>query len=1266
VLPAGSLIADRFEVEALIGQGGMGDVYRARDRRDDRLVALKILREAHADTARFAAEIAVLADLAHPGIVGYVAHGATEDLRPFLVMEHLEGEDLAARLARRPLGASDALRLLEHVAAALAEAHRRGVVHRDLKPQNLFLRGGDLDRVTILDFGVARRSGAGRSLTATGDLVGTPWYMSPEQVQGVRDVGPPADVFALGCVLFECLTGSPPFSGDHLVASLAKILFEDPPPLAEICPDVPEPVRSLCARMLEKAPANRPRDADALAEALRQARASVGESFLASMSGLGRAELELCSVVIATHGKAGPGDTTLEARDAGAGEAAQREIAARGVSIERLADGSLVATLAQVGESAADQAAEAAACAQIIQARWPEAAIAVATARRVAGARLPLGEALDRAGALLPSATAARIVLDDVTAGLLQGRVRTERAGLGPATLHADRTPADATRPLLGLPTPCVGREQEIGVLEMTLSSCVDEGSARAVLVVSPAGLGKSRLRHELLRRAVAAPLRRLEGRAEPLRAASPGALVGRALRAFLGADGAPDPRAALLEGVARFLPADEARSAAEILGDLCDLPFPDDGRVSLRAARQDPRVMSARITDAVLGVLRGATDEGPLMVLLEDVHWADRRSLDLVGAALRELQDRPLFVAAFARPEIQEAYPGLWKGRVVELPLRPLGRRACERFVQRVAGDRLSAADAARIAEQSAGNALFLEELVRAACEGRSDGAPETVLAMLQARIGRLDPVLRRVLRAASVFAERFDAAAVAALLGPAERLADVEARLGALGREEILEAQREQPGEHRFRHALMREAAYGLLTDEDRRLGHRLAAAFLAARHEDPALIAEHHVRAGDPAAAAPWFGKAAQRAFDREDYAAVSRLVSRGRAAGAAGPALGELCALDAFCHLMRWSWERAGALAADAVALLPAGSLHWCYAHRALAAVAAFHDDRQNLRVAAERYLATTPHAPAVYADAAAHMASAAIQTGDTALGLALLDRGEQALGADLLGNPLVAAWLGIVRCTLLRHTDDDLAEQLRRLREALALYERYRASRAMLVLTRDVLGEVLCRAGALDEGERVLRVAGADAARAGVGFLVSHAQLALAGGLLSRGDEAANAEAEALGAAILATPGITAGYQAMARDVIAAALLRRGAWADAEREARVAIELSAHTPVRRWLMVARLAEALVRRGRHDEAHEHATRAVAEMDRAGAGGYATLPLLIAASRAAESAGVSDRARALRDRAEAWIERIARAFPDEPARALYARHARSEADR
>ncbi len=263
---SGDIVARRFHVERFAGAGSMGLVYRARDAETGEWVALKVL--VHGSAGRFLREARVLAEIAHPHIVRYVDHGHTADGEPYLAMEWLEGTDLAEKLKAGPLPIAQGLGLGRSIAGALAVAHGRGVVHRDVKPSNLFLVAGDPARVKVLDFGAARFVQTTSAPTASGIVLGTPGYLAPEQIHEDPSVDGRADVFALGCVLYECLAGRPAFVAQHVLALLGKILREDPPPLRQFVPHAPKDLEDLLFAMLAKEPSGRPADMTVIGEAL--------------------------------------------------------------------------------------------------------------------------------------------------------------------------------------------------------------------------------------------------------------------------------------------------------------------------------------------------------------------------------------------------------------------------------------------------------------------------------------------------------------------------------------------------------------------------------------------------------------------------------------------------------------------------------------------------------------------------------------------------------------------------------------------------------------------------------------------------------------------------------------------------------------------------------------------------------------------------------------------------------------------------------------
>ncbi|HEX2219939.1 MAG TPA: protein kinase [Gemmatimonadales bacterium] len=255
-------VSDRYTVERELGRGGMAMVYLARDRKHDRPVAIKILRPeivAGESAQRFLLEIRILARLQHPHILALLDSGATGEAprRPFYVMPYVDGETLRQRLTREgPLPVPEALRLVREIGEALHYAHGEGLIHRDVKPENVLLSQG---HALVADFGIARAVGvaAGDRLTRTGLSMGTPAYMSPEQTGGEREVDARADQYSLACVLYELLAGQPPFTGPDVFAILSRQLLDPVPPLTTLRPNVPRSVRRAVERALSKVPADR-------------------------------------------------------------------------------------------------------------------------------------------------------------------------------------------------------------------------------------------------------------------------------------------------------------------------------------------------------------------------------------------------------------------------------------------------------------------------------------------------------------------------------------------------------------------------------------------------------------------------------------------------------------------------------------------------------------------------------------------------------------------------------------------------------------------------------------------------------------------------------------------------------------------------------------------------------------------------------------------------------------------------------------------------
>ncbi len=259
-----------YEILEELGRGGMGVVYKARQLRLNRLVALKmILAGEYAETdavERFLSEAEIVARLRHPNIVQIHAIGDS-DGRPYVELEYVEGGSLGLRLDGTPWPPRAAARLVESLASALAEAHRMGIVHRDLKPANILMTDDGTPKIT--DFGLAKADDKDLGLTKTNSILGSPSYMAPEQAEGgAKNVGPAADIYALGANLYELLTGRPPFVGPTILATLELVKNAEPVPPSYLQPGVSADLETICLKCLRKEPQRRYESADALAEDL--------------------------------------------------------------------------------------------------------------------------------------------------------------------------------------------------------------------------------------------------------------------------------------------------------------------------------------------------------------------------------------------------------------------------------------------------------------------------------------------------------------------------------------------------------------------------------------------------------------------------------------------------------------------------------------------------------------------------------------------------------------------------------------------------------------------------------------------------------------------------------------------------------------------------------------------------------------------------------------------------------------------------------------
>ena len=929
----------RFQLLERIGQGAMGTVWRGLDVRTSRPVAIKLLITPNAAaTTLFLREIEALAELRHPHIVGYVDHGLTENGAPYLAMEWLNGIDLQTHLEAHSLTSEEALQLARQALSALATAHGRGIVHRDLKPANIFLCAGRFDQIKLVDFGIVKRlldapkSGARLA-------VGTPLYMSPEQARGLPNIDGRSDIFSLGSVLYEALSGTPAFCGETALAVLAKVCVDDPQPLRRLCPKISAEFEKQIMGMLEKSPAQRPQDAEQLLHALSLLASSASREVTAFPDSLSMDEQRVVVVLMSKLPKPirpptggdqlAPTDVEVETAT---GTMLPRSLTdafgKMDAQVNQLVDGTLLVTCSG-NSTASELAAKAARCALALRRHRSAAATAISMGKTVVRQGLPLGRLLDETSTRLANAEPGEISVDEDTAGLIS-RIFAVTSRSAKWLLVDDSYATPLPVSLSANERFFVGRESEMQDLEASFSQVIQQHRMKVLVYSAEAGVGKSRLAAEWF-----TLMRQRDQRCRIWRAQGDSLLSGSpfdfARQLVMNATSIqPEtPAKARREIVTKFLNKgtrlEGKHASGFFLSELVGAGPTAESESALKLARSDPRIMAEQMALAFGDALRMAVETLPLVLLLDDLQWADAASVRLLNSAFVQAADTPCLVLGLARLEISLRHPKLWEGRNIERVTLPiLSQQAAALLISQLTPTS-SNQTAEWIAERADGNPFFIEEISRALQRRGKTQIPDAVLGTVQARLDDLPSSARLILRAASIFGRQFGRASLPSLLGAEERTS-LDHWLDFLVKEEILQAQ--SATLYAFRQELTKEATYQSLTDGDRVLGHRLAGRWLEAQGDTPpSVLLEHFSRAFDGPKSCLLTEAAATQAYAAGDLEGALAFAERGHSFSPDPVQAGRLRLLEV--RVCRWLGRvQAGWPAVQqAMKLLPAGGAHW---------------------------------------------------------------------------------------------------------------------------------------------------------------------------------------------------------------------------------------------------------------------------------------------------------------------------------------------------
>jgi TOMM system kinase/cyclase fusion protein len=910
----------------------MGVVYRAYDERLDRWVAVKFIQPGkHEDAVgreRLRREARASARLSHPAIVQIYDMVRTDE-GDGIVMELVEGRTLAQILREGPLDLKQGLTLAREVASALAEAHRHGVIHRDLKSENVIVTASG--RPKILDFGLAKRmepetTPAEAALTVDGMVLGTCRSMAPEQIEG-RAIDPRTDLFSFGTLLYETFTGVSPFFDKSVIETLKRVCLLRQSPARETNPRLPEELSGLIDHLLQKDPALRPQNAQAVLSALErisgipdQSSSSGGGFNLPSgmLPSTGAGSSSMHSAYTASVD--GP-PTTVATRRA-SGERRQVTVVRcslvgrNGQSLDpeemlewlpRLQ--SLVSETVQRFEGHLEPAlgGELHACFGYPQAHEDDARRAVHTAMEIAARALPASGPGVRVGLHTGTVVVARaagayreeLALGDLPnlAGVVQGAggpgdvlvsgsthrlieryfVCEPLGSSGAVRVYRVLQERDLQSPedqTTGVLQPLVARSQELDLM-LERWAMAREGKGQVVLLGGEAGIGKSRLVRELKHQIAADRPEWLELHGSPYHRNSVLYPVVDLMRRWMELGRSPeetggqDPLSRIEHALRRYgFPLEET---VPIFAALLGVPLGD----RYQPLDLSPEGQRKRTLEAVLAVLLEMAERKSLVFAVDDLQWVDPSTLELLGHVLQQGAAARIFTLMTFRPDFQP--PWGQRSYITQLNLGPLSQRQIEQMIERLAGGRsLPKAVVNQIVEKADGVPLVIEEMVKMVLEsGQPQGSgpvkpleiPATLRDSLMARLDRLGSA-KEVAQLAATLGREFSHEILVAVSPWDED--HLQRELNRLVDAELLYRRGLPPrARYLFKHGLIQDAAYESLLRSHRQEFHGRIAEALERRFPEiaegqPELVAHHATEAGRVTDAINWWHRAGQKAL------------------------------------------------------------------------------------------------------------------------------------------------------------------------------------------------------------------------------------------------------------------------------------------------------------------------------------------------------------------------------------------------------------------